>query len=79
MARPIFVTNEQDADEELTLFLRKYWPKDAAAKLLAAMNDHQARITSDTGERRKLVEARYKEMSIAIEHAENALRLALLS
>jgi hypothetical protein len=77
MAKPIFVTNEQDTDEELTQFLRKYWPKDAAAKLLAAMNIHQTRITSDTGERRKLVEARYNEMGAAIERAENALRLAV--
>jgi len=77
MARPIFVTDGQDADEELSLFLQKYWPKDAAAKLLAAMNNHQTRITSNTDQRRKLVEARYREMSAAIERAESALRLAL--
>ena len=77
LARPIFVTNDQDADEELTLFLLKYWPKNKATKLLAAINDHQTRITSDTGERLNIVEARYKEMGAAIERTQNALRLAL--
>ena len=73
MARPLFVTDEQDEKIELAHFLEQYWPPALVAKLVSKLSEAKSRVTRAPEARRRLVETRYRALEVDIERLEKSL------